>query len=244
MGAGLVTAVIPILSIPVINRPDLLARCIASIDAPVGRLVVIDNSPTGGYAAVVEAHVPDCVNDWFVCEPPSNLGVAASWNLAIRTAPAEPWWCIANADTEFGPGDLARLAVEMERGGARWVGCNGDWRVMGISREVVERVGFFDENYHPIYGEDVDYERRCDLDGIPRYFIQGTSTHAGSAAIRSDERYARANRRTHPANHAYHVAKWGGTFRGGERFTTPFDSGAPLSHWTLDLRRLRDNAWD
>lgn len=237
-------AMIPLLSVPVINRPDLLARCIASIDHPIGRLVVIDNSPTGGYASVVEENVPDCVADWIVTEPPSNLGVAASWNLAITTAPAEPWWCIANADTEFGPGDLARLAAEMEQPGPRWVGMCGDWRVFGLSREAVETIGLFDPNYHPIYGEDVDYERRCDLGGVRRYFLDGTSRHAGSAAISSEERYARANRRTHPANLAYHVRKWGGGFRGGERFTTPFDSGAPLDHWTLDIRRLRDNAWD
>lgn len=256
---------VPVLAVPVINRPDLLARCIASIDHAVARLVVIDNSPTGGMADVVDANVPDCVADWFVTEPPANLGVAASWNLAIRTHPDAPWWCIANADTEFGPGDLARLAQEIERprqsvaGGRgaigaealetatslpeRWVGVNSDWRVFGLSRAAVRAVGLFDENFHPIYDEDADYERRCSLAGVPWYFIDGTSTHAGSAAIRSDERYARANARTHPANDAYYLAKWGGYPRNGERFTTPFDSGAPLSAWTLDIDRLRDQAW-
>lgn len=235
---------IPLLSIPVINRPDLLARCIASIDAPIGRLVVIDNSPTGGYASVVDQNVPDRVADWFVCEPPANLGVAASWNLAIRTHPDLPWWAFANADTEFGPGDLARLAEEMAKPGPRWVGVNGDWRLMGLSREAVEAIGLFDENHHPCYFEDADYERRCDLGGVTRYFIDGGSTHVGSAAITSDARYARANARTYPANLAYFVAKWGGGHRGGERFTTPFDSGASLASWTLDIRRLRDNDWD
>lgn len=239
MGHGVA---VPVLSIPCISRPDLLARCIASIDFPVGRLVVIDNSPTGGYAEVVDRAVPGCVNDWHVTVPPANLGVAASWNLAIRTAPDAAWWCIANADTEFAPGDLARLAAEMEKGGARWVGMNGDWRVFGITPEVIERVGWFDENYHPVYCEDADYERRCSLLGIPWYTIPGGATHVGSATI-ADPRYGSQNARTYPANVAYHRSKWGGGPR-REVFTTPFDLGGSVADWRLDIRRLRDNTWE
>lgn len=231
---------IPLLAVPVINRPDLLERLLDSIDLVPDRVLVIDNSPDG-----LDFDVPDRLARVLYHEaPPANLGVAASWNHAIRTHARLPWWCIANADTELAPGDLARLAAEMDRGGPRWVGMNGDWRVFGLSAEAVEAAGWFDENYFPCYVEDVDYERRCDLAGVQRYFIEGGATHVGSAAYRSDERYARANGRSYPANVAYHVAKWGGGPRGGERFTTPFDSGAPLASWTLDLRRLRDLAWD
>ena len=232
---------IPVLSIPCISRPDLLARCIASIDHPVARLVVIDNSPDGDLAPIVLASAPRCVERVHVTVPPANLGVAASWNLAIRTAPDAPWWCIANADTEFAPGDLARLAAEMDKGGARWVGMNGDWRVMGLTPEVIERAGWFDENYHPVYCEDADYEWRCTLLGIPWYTIPGGATHVGSATI-ADPRYGSQNGRTYPENVAYHVAKWGGGPR-RERFTTPFDLGGPVSAWSLDIRRLRDNTW-
>lgn len=233
---------IPVLAIPCISRPDLLARCIASIDHPIDRLVVIDNSPTGGYAEVVDRAVPDCVNDWFVCEPPANLGVAASWNLAIRTHPDAAWWCIANADTEFALGDLARLAVEMEKGGARWVGMNGDWRVFGLSWDAAWSVGWFDENFHPIYCEDADYEHRCTRAGIPWYFIEGGATHVGSATIK-EARYAALNARTYAENVRYYVHKWGGPPRGGERYETPFASGG-TGLGDLDLRRLRDLSWD
>lgn len=230
---------IPVLAIPCINRPDLLERCLASIDVAVGALFIIDNSPDG-----LDFTIPPHLEPFAHIEaPPRNLGVAASWNLAIKCYPDAPWWCIANADTEFGPGDLARLSDALQGPEPRWVGVNGDWRVFGLSRAAVGAVGLFDENYHPCYDEDADYERRCTLAGVPWYFIDGTSTHAGSAAIRSDERYARANARTHPANDAYHLAKWGGYPRRGERFTTPFDSGAPLSAWSLDIDRLRDQAW-
>lgn len=222
-----------VLVIPFLTGQDALRRCIDSI-APGIDVLVIDNSDGG----VVDIDL----RGWFLSMP-HNLGVAASWNLGIKSYPHEPYWLFANHDTVLAPGDLDRLIAEMEKGGPRWVGMNGDWRVMGLTREAVETVGFFDENYHPIYCEDVDYERRCTLAGVPWYFIEGGATHVGSASIR-DPRYAKANQRTYPANVAYHVAKWGGPPRGGERFTTPFDSGASVREWTLDLSRLRDLSWD
>lgn len=226
------------LGIPVINRPDLFRACVASIDYPV-RLVVIDNSPES-FAADILA---DTALDYFVTEPPANLGVAASWNLIIRTAPADPLWLIANADTTFGPGDLERLAGEGEMFGPRWVGMNGDWRAFAINAECVDRVGWFDENYHPVYCEDADYERRCTLAGVDWYFIDGAATHVGSVCYRSDERNARHNARTYPANLAYYQAKWGGPLRGGERYTTPFDRGGHVGDWRLERQRLADNDW-
>lgn len=227
-----------VLGIPVINRPDLLRACLESIDADV-TVVVIDNSGTGTLGDVASEVRPDAI----IVDPPSNLGVAASWNLVIRSYPRERSWLIANADTVFGPGDLTRLIEEADTDEPRWVGVNGDWRLMGLSCEAVEAVGLFDENYHPCYFEDADYERRCDLAGVPRYFISGGSTHVGSATIR-DPRYGEMNARTYPANRAYYRAKWGGELRGGETFTSPFNRGGPVSEWSLDIDRLRDNDWE
>jgi GT2 family glycosyltransferase len=224
-----------VLGIPCINRPDLLERTLRSIDIEPDRVVVIDNSPEG-----LDFRSGDEV---YHDTPPANLGFGGSVNHVIRTHAWADWWCIANADVELAPGDLARLAAEMDKGGPRWVGIT-DWRVFGLSFEAVQMAGLWDENLHPAYDDDCDYERRCDLAGVPRYFIPGTTSHVGSAAIRSDPRYARANARSHAANRAYYLAKWGGPPRGGERFTTPFGSGASVASWTLDLRRLRDNAWD
>jgi GT2 family glycosyltransferase len=225
----------PVLAVPFLTGEHDLRRCVGSIDTPV-RLLVIDNSDAG---------LPDIRpldGEVFVIELPHNLGVAASWNLAIKCYPHEPFWIIANHDTVFAPGDLDRLITEMRTPGPRWVGMNGDWRVFGINAECVERVGFFDEQFVPVYCEDCDYERRCTLAGVAWYFIEGGTTHVSSASIR-EPRYSLGNARTYPANRAYHVAKWGGEVRGGERFTTPFDQGGDVGDWRLDLRRLRDQAW-
>lgn len=224
---------IPVLAIPVIGRPDLLRKALDSIDHPVGRLIVIDNSPHGlGDAASLPA---------VVTRPPSNLGYPGSVNLVIKTNADAPWWCIANADVEFGPGDLGRLAETMELPGPKWVGIN-DWRVFGLDFEAVERVGLWDENFWPCYCEDADYEYRCTLAGVPWGVIPGTTTHEGSVTIKEGT-YARRNAVTYPANRAYYREKWGGDLRGGETYTAPFNEPALLAHRGLDVRRVRDQQW-
>lgn len=237
--------VIPVLSIPVINRPDQLEACIASIDHPVELLLIIDNSPETEMGEVADraAMLNEHVRNVWVIEPPNNIGYTAAVNLTITSLPHLPWWCIANADVVFGPGDLARLAEVMAIGGPRWIGIT-DWRVFGLSFEAVEAVGLWDANLHPAFVEDCDYEYRCKLAGVVATTIDGTTSHTGSTSIRSDIRYATANfKRSYPSNVAYFIAKWGGPMRGGEKFTTPFDQGGSIKDWTLDIRRLRDNAW-
>lgn len=223
----------PVLGIPCISRPDLLAACIASIDIPV-RLAVIDNSPDGAMRAVTP--------EWAAyTKPLANLGVAASWNEIIRAYPDEPYWLIANADTAFGPGDLQALCEADPSLG--WCGMNGDWRVFRLTRETVRRVGFFDAGGFPVcFCEDADYERRCDLAGVPWGFINGGATHVGSATLQ-DPAYAARNARTYPAHVAYYQAKWGTGVRAAGGYDTPFDAGGDVSEWTLDIDRLAELRW-
>jgi len=227
---------IPVLGIPVIGRPDLLARCIASIDHPIARLVIIDNSPDGGIADGIALPAGTIIT-----RPPSNLGYAGSINHVLRTLPDAPWWAIANADTMFGMGDLASLDAVMASGQAGWVGVI-DWRVFGLTFDAVARVGLWDENFHPAYCEDADYEYRCTLAGVRWGFIPGSSTHVGSVTIQEGH-YAQRNAVSYPANRAYYRAKWGGELRGGEAYSTPFGAGGDVGDWRLDIRRLRDQRW-
>lgn len=231
---------IPVLGIPILSRPDLLAACIASIDEPIARLVVIDNSPDASMGEVAEAALPDCVETLIVATPPANLGYTASVNHVIRTHPKAPWWAIANADTVFAPGDLGRLADATV--GLRWVGVV-DWRVFGLTAETVERVGFWDECFFN-YCSDADYEWRCHLGGVEILRLPGATTHVGSVSYAGDQRYAQHNARSYPLERAYYRDKWGGDLRGGEAFTTPFDAGGHLGSWRLELPRLAAETWD
>lgn len=224
----------PVLGVPVINRPDLLAECLRSIDLPV-RLVVIDNSGTGELGDIAADLRPDAL----IVEPAANLGYTASVNHIIRSFPHEPYWLVANADTTFAPGDLARLVAEP--GG--WVGIAGDWRVFKLTAETVERVGFWDEGGFFNYCSDADYERRCDLAGVDRHFIDGATTHARSVAI-AEARYGARNQHSFPQEVAYHQAKWGVPVRAQGGYDTPFDEGGHLGEWRHDLSRLRRVSWN
>lgn len=220
-----------ILGIPVINRPDLLRLCLASIDLDC-QVVVIDNSGTGTLGDLAAEIRPDAL----IVEPAANLGYTASVNHIIRSFPHHDRWLIANADTEFAPGDLARLARE-----PGWVGIT-DWRVFTIDAETIDRAGFWDENFQN-YCSDADYERRCALAGADWRVIPGNTSHVGSVCWIGDQRGQANNARTYPIERAYYRAKWGGEPRGGEVFTTPFASGASVAAWQLDRQRLADLRW-
>lgn len=224
-----------ILGVPILNHPHLLEACVASIDHPV-HLVVIDNSPEGDWAADIALRYPGQVT---VAQPAANLGFTASVNHLIRSFPDEPAWYVANADTVFAPGDLARL--EAATTGPVWTGIV-DWRVFGLTRETVDRVGLWDENFFN-YCSDADYEWRCHLAGVELIRLPGASSHVGSVSYAGDARYAQQNARSYPAERAYYRAKWGGELRGGEVFLSPFDRGGRVSEWTLDLSLLRTTQW-
>lgn len=222
----------PVLGIPVLNRPDLLRACLASIDLDV-RLVVIDNSGTGELGDVAAAMRPDAT----IVEPPTNTGYTRAVNDIVRSFPHDSEWLIANADTVFGPGDLRRL---MDDPGG-WVGTNGDWRVFKLAGSTVDRVGLWDENFFN-YCSDADYERRCDLAGIDRHFIDGATSHVRSVVI-AEARYGADNRHSYPAEVAYYARKWGVPVRAQGGFTTPFDQGGHLGDWRYDLSVVRATHW-
>lgn len=230
---------IPVLAIPAYNRPDLLRRCLESINRrSVDRLLVIDNSPDGSMGKVADALAVE------VIDLGHNIGVAASWNLAMQINPSAPWWAFANVDQEFASGDLARLADAMSEPDPL-VACLWRFGAFGLNRACLDVAGWFDENFHPIYCEDADYEYRCILAGVPIIDLPygGHEQDGGSVTYRSDPALAARNALTYPANRAYYEDKWGGPLRGGERFTTPFNAGGSWRDWTLDPARLREQGW-
>ena len=221
----------PVLGIPIINRFDKLAKLVESIDIPV-RLVVIDNSGQ----SLAQDVVPD---DAWVVDMPNGIGVPAAWNLIIKMFPAEPYWLISNGDMSYGPGTLQKLVDATESGEYGWVNVNDHWSLFGLRADTVERVGFFDENYAPIFVEDADMERRCDLEGIKWGSITAEVTHERSTSL---EDYRRENDRTWPRNVRYFERKWGTGVRGKGGFATPFDRGFPMACGP-DLQRLRAAIW-
>ena len=217
---------IPVLGMPLLNRPDLAAQMLDTVDAQVGETIVILNGDAQ-FARDALAGRPVTY-----IEPGHNLGVAASWNFIIKARPSAPWWFIVNADIMLGDGDLERLATAMQDPCPR-VACLFEFGAFAINQAAVDSVGWFDENFHPIYFEDNDYRRRCQLAGVPVINLISRTRHFNSSTIGSG--YASHNARTFPRNAAYYATKWGGP-PGHETRTTP-------PQITLDRKRLVDNAW-
>jgi hypothetical protein len=238
---------IPILGIPHFNRPDLTARCVASIDYPVEQLVIICQGPRENrlleehYEAInTNANVKQTV---FIQHP--NAGVAGSWNEIIKLFPA-PWWMISNNDMQFTKGDLEKMATDAwyqealgDGAAGKLYGNHGaSWFV--ITKRGVQTVGWFDENIYPAYLEDCDWARRADLLKVRRanvpdvHAIHGDGVNGGSCTIMSDPNIRGQNGNTHGGNFAYYDAKWGGKNE-QETFATPFnDPNWPVWAWRYD----------
>jgi GT2 family glycosyltransferase len=214
---------IPALIVPVLNRPDLLRRLLDSIDFPVDDLLIIDN---GG--VVGNLHRLPKVARTHVLHMPTNLGVAGSWNLGVKSLPFAPWWLIVNSDAYFPPGALESFCTAARTDALVLSAAAPPWAAFAIGEQVVGTVGLFDEALYPAYFEDTDYERRCTYHGIPVVQSGVRVAHDNSSTI-AEPRYAEANARTFSINRAYYQAKqYRGDMTAGE--------------WTL--ARRRELSWD
>ncbi len=199
---------IPVLAIPHYNRPDLLHRCLASIDYPVTKLVIVDNNPNddceqddlrtvlgmwqeNGLAGTTKGQwvfsdrSRDLIKQIIFINHP-NAGVAGAWNEVIKLFPA-PWWLISNNDIQFAPGDLERMSdavddsLTLRIGEGVFYGNHGA-SFFGLTADAVALAGLFDENIYPAYLEDCDYAVRCDRLGVKRVNVAGCVAVHGSVA--------------------------------------------------------------
>ena len=215
---------IPNLIVPVLNRYDLLQRMLSSIDYPIRHLFIIDNGE--GPEEVLQ--IPDWVREVTYTPVPSNLGVAASWNLGIKSFPNHNRWFFASNDIYFEKGALEIL------GSARTdelTLCEVPpyFQTFVIGEDVIEKIGLFDEIYYPAYWEDTDFIRRVEHAGIPVRRLKVFVNHDNSSTIQSDPKLQFANTKTYETNRdIYRIKEDSGDYS--------------IYGWSLSARRL--NSWD
>jgi len=196
---------IPLLVVPTLTRHDLLKRMLLSVDAHVERLVVIDNSGRG-------VELPD--GPWVeadVFAMPANLGVAASWNLAIKMGHRHEWVMVCSDDMTW-PAETMGKFVEKSAEDRLVVSSTWPhWCAFTIGMGVVEKAGLFDEGYYPAYYEDTEYERRLSQAGIG-LTIGPAVGHDNASTLNSPGRnFGRFNTQTQKANQElYKSQKHGG----------------------------------
>jgi GT2 family glycosyltransferase len=215
------------LTVPVLNRYDLLQRMLDSLDYPIGHLLIIDNGSSTVEQAF-ELDVPDVVEHTTYLPMPANLGVAASWNLGIKSFPYADVWFFASNDMAFSPGDLERLS-EARTDEITLSGMFPHWQAFSVGYEAVRRLGLFSEGFFPAYFEDNDYTQRAEYHGVPIRLIDLNVSHDNSSTINSDDHFKRRNNETF--------------FRNQERYHAKMDAGdyGP-GVWDVELRRL--NGWE
>jgi GT2 family glycosyltransferase len=159
---------------------------------------------------------------------PSNLGVAGSWNIGIKSLPFAPFWVIVNSDAWFPRYSLGRLAAAAKQDAIVLSGAAPPWAAFAIGDRVVSVTGLFDEALVPCYFEDNDMERRARHWGFDVVQTDIAVHHDNSSTIK-EPRYAARNAETFTANRDYYGAKM---YRGD----------VSAGEWSL--RRRRELSWD
>jgi GT2 family glycosyltransferase len=215
---------IPVMILPTLTRHDLAVKMLASIDYPVGLLIIVNNHPNANFEGT--HHISDCVADYRVLNMPANFGCAGSWNLGIKCAPFEKWWMVVSDDVVFQPGALEGFARECS---PDELTVSDEWphyQFFGVGENVVDAVGLFDENLYPANFEDDDYQRRCEAAGIPVRQVTAPHSHVKQGTVHATEWVAN-NARTYVANEAYYREKVA-------------RDDLTAGEWSLTIRRAND----
>ena len=183
-----------------------------------------------------------------------NRGAAGSRNVGARMLSeyGYDWLIDISPVTRFGPSGGLDFVAQVEAEQDSWIvqaSTPVNWHLCGWSRRLFERVGLFDENMHPVYGEDGDLAHRVHVaatedvkpDAWACIDVDAWVTMYGHAqrlaGVQVDmERTIR-----------YFDAKWGsGAWAGALKFDRPFgDERLPLSFWPTppDPRAVQHEGW-
>ena len=191
--------------IPVLNKTDLLKRCIDSIDYEIDTLIIINNGQE-----TVPAFFNDFIKKSYVLYMPSNLGVAVSWNLGIKSTPYSDGWLFLNSDAWFNPGALEEYLSTVKKNNIQLVSKNvvfPPWCCAWVGSDVVNKTGLFCEGFYPAYYEDWDYERRAVHHGFDVVCSEAKINHENSSTVSSNAGYQISNMTTFPANRVLYESR-------------------------------------
>lgn len=186
------------LIVPTLNQTHGFLDLVSSVDRDDMRVLAIDNGRQG-LRDLVASNV-------HVVELPSNLGVASSWNLGVKSLPFESVWFFASDDVTFAPGALNMIVEAAKTDNVVLSSEWPHWQWFAIGQDVVERVGLFDEAFHPANFEDDDYLRRCEHAGVDVVMIDASHQHLRHATVFSPE-FAHRKESTYSVNETYYRAK-------------------------------------
>lgn len=266
---------IPILGIPIVNGFHWLKRLIDSIDFPIDTVIVLNNNSDD--LTLVEDlnslsnHKYKYIQKIKICHLPANIGVAAAWNLIIKSNINCPFWLISNHDIAFTPGVLEQFyhlandnrydIVNGDSGDFN----NGSYELFLVKESLINKIGLFDENFYPAYGEDTDYIMRIHSynllnpnSQINKAFVNIPFFH-GENLISDPDCYAKSGSQTarqnqeifdrlqniNLINFEYMTKKWGDEWRITNPYIFPMNcENVPISYTSYDLNFCRSKYLD
>ena len=101
-----------------------------------------------------------------------TIGSAKGFNAGLRAlyrggvSNHSQWVFVVNSDIAFYPGVLRRVAKHTYKAlkynstfgvGFTSLCCGSEWSAVLFTKRMVDKIGFFDENFYPAYYEDDDY---------------------------------------------------------------------------------------
>jgi hypothetical protein len=92
-----------------------------------------------------------------------NIGVPRAWNLVLKRK--KDWTFIVSSSMIFAK-NFSNILEMVENFEGLIFRTNHGWHCVGIHKDVIEKVGYFDQNFYPGYLEDSDFDYRCRLAGI------------------------------------------------------------------------------
>lgn len=202
---------LPLLGLPILNRPDLLERLLNSLDHPVDILAIVDNSIGSADEACVSRYLSSLqvnghplIGTILVARSFGNAGVAASWNQILRAFPAAGVALLVNNDVQFASGVLAAALEQIRTDQPQFLPllpAPQEFSAFAITSLCWNRIGLFDPGFYPAYCEDLDYRDRLRSDPgvqwLQRPDLQmamAACNASGSATIASDPELAERNR--------------------------------------------------
>ncbi len=241
---------IELLATAVVSNDDDLWQHYTSVDHPVERYVIVNNS---------EGRFPDvehtlgnilngcnpCIEEVVIINNRLNAGFGGAVNQIIKQNFDCNYWFITNDDWHVAPGELKRLDERLEDD---FVGllCDGTdangYSAFVMSNEMVSKVGLMDENFYPAYCEDNDHRYRMKLAGLSWEKFPLKAGHNISSTLHNNPQFEERNQFTFRRNVEYYIEKWGGD-RGQEKYVSPFGSGAPLDYWPYRPDRIYEQTW-
>ena len=228
-----------------------------SIDYPVNRYFVIDNS-MGKDPSVTKVlkeltelfstNLPVARNKNIkeICVVKNNLnqGFSGSVNQIVKQNTDCPYWCVFSVDWHLKPGELAKLARRLEKPftGILCDETQNGYSAMVFGPGLIQNVGLMDENFFPAYYEDNDHRYRMKLAGLQWEYFPLKYSHKVSSTLKRDDNFKIKNQYTFQQNRKYYLEKWGG-LPGQEKFETPFDMDLTCDYWLYDPTRSQRQRW-